>query len=98
MTIKGVCVIVGCKLMALVTHHCPSGMLPDKYTKSILGRVPGQSAGIVYVGLGIDLQEQYGVTSYEIIQNNNIQATPELLDHISHTGDHTDMPDGLQQH
>lgn len=89
--IRGKCIVVGCDINALITQLCPPGMLPEKFVNNILDKTPGRSAVQVWAGLDLDLRE-YGITTFEVLRNNEIQQTPKLIDYISRTADYANIP------
>eukprot|EP00977_Amphora_coffeiformis_P028770 scaffold36975_cov221-Amphora_coffeaeformis.AAC.7 len=85
-------VVVASNQKSLVDEMCPRGTFPSRYRDSVHAQQPGTSLVIVWVGLKVDVKEEWGVSETEIMRlERTIQDGPAYLDNITKTANYADL-------
>lgn len=79
-------------LSKLVNKLVPSGTFPEYYLRKVLKHIPGRSLVVAWAGLDIDINNDKGITDFEILQTNNMCVDNALLEDITRNANYSTLP------
>jgi prolycopene isomerase len=74
-----------CDITNLVTKLCPSGIFPKKYINRIIEGKTSYSSIIAFIGLNIDLKNDFNINDYEIWHFNSEYKNKEDIENAFKT-------------